>query len=68
MPYGLAWRGVLTDIDRNCHQLTLLICVSHVLDDGRQKQRDGVERGVDSDGNKHVNVNLPVFEGIECIL
>jgi len=29
-----------------------------------QEEGDGVERRVNADGNKHVDINLPVFESV----
>lgn len=50
------------------HELRLLVGVAHVLDDGRKEERDGVERGVDADGDQHVDPDLPVLESMEKVL
>lgn len=55
------------NVDRYGHQLTLFVCVAHVLDDGRQEQRDGVQRRVDTDGDQHVHVDLPILECVEGV-
>ena len=36
------------NIGRNAHQLRLIVGVTHVLDDGREEERDRVEWGVDA--------------------
>jgi hypothetical protein len=52
------------DVGRDSHELSNLGGVSKTLDNGRKENRDGVERGVDADGDEHVNPDLPVFESI----
>lgn len=52
------------DIRRDSHELSDLIGVAHTLDNGGEEDGDGVERGVDADGDDHVNPDLPVTEGI----
>lgn len=35
------------------HKLRLLVGVAHVLDDGRQEERERVQWGIDTNGDKH---------------
>lgn len=34
----------------------------------RHEQRDGIQRGVNADGNEHVHPDLPVLERVEHVL
>lgn len=52
------------NVGRNRHELSNLVGVAKRLDDGGKEDRDGVERGVDADGDKHVHPDLPVLESI----
>lgn len=52
------------DIGRDGHELSHLVGVAETLDNGGQEDGDGVERGVDADGDDHVDPDLPVLEGI----
>ena len=45
------------------HKLSGLVGMAHDFDDGWKEERDGVEWGVDADGDQHVDVDLPVLEG-----
>lgn len=56
------------DVRRDGHQLRLLVGVTHVLDDGWEEERDGVKWSVDTDGDEHVNVDLPVLESVHGVL
>lgn len=53
------------DVRGNRHQLGTFVGVAHVLDDGGEEERDGVERSVDSDRDEHVHIYLPVLECLE---
>jgi len=48
--------------------LRLVVGVAHVLDNSGEEQRDRVKGSVDTDGDQHVDVDLPVLEGGEDIL
>jgi len=52
------------NVGRNRHELSHLVGVAETLDDGGKEDGDGVERSVDSDGDHHVNPDLPVLESI----
>jgi hypothetical protein len=52
------------DIGRDSHELSDLVGVSQTLDNGGKENGDGVERGVDADGDEHVNPDPPVLESI----
>lgn len=52
------------DVGRNRHELSHLVGVAETLDDGGKEDGDGIERSVDSDGDHHVNPDLPVLESI----
>lgn len=51
-----------SDVWRDGHELGVVGSVAHVGDDSWQEEGEGVEWGVDSDGDHHVNPNLPVHE------
>lgn len=52
------------DVGRDGHELGLLVGVAETGDNGGQEDGDGVERGVNANGDQHVDVDLPVLEGI----
>lgn len=56
------------DVRRDSHELRLLVGVAHNLDNGREEKGEGVKRGVDSDGDQHVYVNLPILDSVEEVL
>jgi hypothetical protein len=55
------------DVRGNRHQLGSFVAVAHVLDDGGEEERDGVEGSIDSDRDEHVHIDLPVLECLEEI-
>lgn len=56
-----------TSIRWDSHQLRGFVGVTHVLDDSGEKEGDGVKWSVDSDGDKHMHIDLPVSECIPSI-
>lgn len=52
------------DVGRNRHELGHGVAVSETLDNGGKEDGDGVERGVDADGDDHVDPDLPVLHGV----
>ena len=42
--------------------------MAHSSNDSWKEERKGVKWGVDADGDQHVDVNFPVFDGVEEIL
>lgn len=46
------------------HELCRVVGITHSSDNGRHEQGDGVERGVDSNGDEHVDPNLPILKGV----
>lgn len=55
------------DVGRNGHQLGMLVGVSHVLDDGWEEEGDGVQGGVYSNRDEHVNIDFPVLERLKDV-
>jgi hypothetical protein len=56
------------NVRRNAHELSLIVGVAKGLDDGRQEERETVERGVDAEGDEHVHPDLPVLDGVHEVL
>lgn len=52
------------NVGRDRHELSNLVGVAKTLDNGGKEDGDGVERGVDANGDEHVNPDLPVLESI----
>jgi hypothetical protein len=54
-------------VGRHGHELRAVVRVAEALDDGRQEQREGVERSEDAEGNETEDPNLPILQGIKDI-
>ena len=52
------------DVRRHAHELRLVGRVSHVPDYGRGEEGEGVDRAEGGVAYHHVNVDLPVFNGL----
>jgi hypothetical protein len=52
------------NIGRDSHKLSYLSRVSQIPNNGGEEDGDRVQRRVDTDGDEHVDVDLPILEGV----
>lgn len=60
--------GTSNEINGDSHQLGLICRVPKFLDYCRQEKRDGVKGSEESDGDEHIDVDLPVSKSLDYIL